>query len=228
MDSSVTPAYQSQRRQGDLPYLDASFTAAFANISALAIRITSVDGANGFLNAPVSVKYQPQNGVSQRSATATPYLLLPPPPRFCFPAQPPPTPASSASPSLPQSHTPPLVRPPARRLPVLDLPSPPLLVPCRRRCSAVSQFGSERRRGHSQLGKVGMGKGGKRECVGLCSQSVSLAGQGTPHSLTLFRSFPLRRFPPPPSFDCKRRRRTGGRGAGNRPSQCSLNEIKLH
>ena len=195
MDSSVTPAYQSQRRQGDLPYLDASFTAAFANISALAIRITSVDGANGFLNAPVSVKYQPQNGVSQRSATATPYLLLPPPPRFCFPAQPPPTPASSASPSLPQSHTPPLVRPPARRLPVLDLPSPPLLVPCRRRCSAVSQFGSERRRGHSQLGKVGMGKGGKRECVGLCSQSVWPAKVLLTHSpysaLFLFAVFRL-------------------------------------
>ena len=100
MDSSVTPAYQSQRRQRDLPYLDASFTAAIANISAFAIRITSVDGANGFLNAPVSVKYLPQNGVSQRSATATPYLLLPPPPRYSLPAQPPPTPASASASSL--------------------------------------------------------------------------------------------------------------------------------
>ena len=130
MDSSVTPAYQSQRRQGDLPYLDASFTAPFANISALAIRITSVDGANGFLNAPVSVKYQPQNGVSQRSATATPYLLLPPPPRFCFPAQPPPTPASSRVRLLPVGRL--LVRPPDACPSSI---SPPLLVPCRRRCS---------------------------------------------------------------------------------------------
>ena len=148
MDSSVTPAYQSRRRQGDLPYLDASFTAAFANISALAIRITSVDGANGFLNAPVSVKYQPQNGVSQRSATATPYLLLPPPPRFCFPAQPPPTPASSASASsLSQSAACSSAGPtPAR-------PRSPLHCLCRAGAAAVSQFDSERRRGHSQLGR---------------------------------------------------------------------------
>ena len=193
MDSSVTPAYQSQRRQGDLPYLDASFTAAFANISALAIRITSVDGANGFLNAPVSVKYQPQNGVSQRSATATPYLLLPPPPRFCFPAQPPPTPASSASPSLPQSHTPPLVRPPARRLPVLDLPS--TAVPRRRRWSAVQSVRLGASAGAFTVREGWDGKGGERECVGLCSQSVWPAKVLLTHSpysaLFLFAVFRL-------------------------------------
>ena len=196
MDSSVTPAYQSQRRQGDLPYLDASFTAAFVNISALAIRNTSVDSANGCLNAPVSVQYLPQNGVSQRSATATPYLLLPPQPRFCFPAQPPPTPTSSASASLPPSR--PLARPPDACPSSI---SPRLL--CRTAAVGVqcSQFDSERRRGHSQLGKVGMGKEGRgeRERVRGAVQPVRLAGQGTPHSLTLFRSFPLRRFPPPPS-----------------------------
>ena len=137
MDSSVTPAYQSQRRQGDLPYLDASFMAAFANISALAIRITSVDGANGFLNAPVSFKYQPQNGVSQRSATATPYLLLPPPPRFCSPAQPPPMPASSAS-SLSQSAACSSARPtPAR-------PRSPLHCLCRAAAAAVHTVSSTR------------------------------------------------------------------------------------
>ena len=223
MDSSVTPAYQSRRRQGDLPYLDASFTAAFANISALAIRITSVDGANGFLNAPVSVKYQPQNGVSQRSATATPYLLLPPPPRFCFPAQPPPTPASSASASsLSQSAACSSARPtPARpRSPLDCCAAPPPL-----QCSQSVRLGASA--GAFTVREGWDGKG-REERVRGAVQSVSLAGQGTPHSLTLFRSFPLRRFPPPPSFDCKRRRRTGGRGAGNRPSQCSLNEIKLH
>ena len=186
MDSSVTPAYQSQRRQGDLPYLDASFTAAFANISALAIRITSVDGANGFLNAPVSVKYQPQNGVSQRSATATPYLLLPPPPRFCFPAQPPPTPASSASASsLSQSAACSSARPtPARpRSPLDCCAAPPL------QCSQSVGLGVS---AGAFTVRVGMGKGRSRggggERVRGAVQSVWPAKVLLTHPIPLFSS----------------------------------------
>lgn len=161
---------------------------ALAFIIALTLRLPSSRRGQRFSKSANFLDLLPPNCVSQRSATATPYLLLPPPPpRYSFTSTTPASPRRRLRPTRPPPSTRPLARPPARLCNRSRLP-----------CQGQGHAAPRRREHCSQSVRLGLSAGAFTVRVRVGRERESGAVQSVCPAKVLYSSPSLRRSRPLP------------------------------